>query len=210
MSGHRVPGLRFVARLLGNHRARLLIVVTTVLLAATYGFGLYMLARPAGASTAVTLGQACDSSHHGDDGHARVLQDHHRGRDDEHHPKHSKHSESHHSTHSEHSKSCEASSSSSTVVYSSSAPPVSSSSSSQAKSNAQLDCQSFGGTYSTDPSTDQNVSPGGGTFLWSCNGFSDTGTNASTLVTDCLLGDKGSSAQGSNTEGSWVSCYQPV
>jgi hypothetical protein len=43
-------------------------------------------------------------------------------------------------------------------------------------SQAQLDCQSFGGTYAV----------GMGTTLWTCNGWLASPDNVSTLAPDCL------------------------
>ena len=55
---------------------------------------------------------------------------------------------------------------------------------------SKIDCQAFGGTYSTDPATNQvDVGPGA-TFLWSCNGFTDStagGPNFDALANDCTL-----------------------
>jgi len=58
---------------------------------------------------------------------------------------------------------------------------------------SQFDCQSFGGTYSTDPATDM-VNPGGeGIFVWSCNGYEGS---RDTLENDCLNDTGGSGGLG--------------
>ena len=72
-----------------------------------------------------------------------------------------------------------------------------------AKSQAQLDCESFGGSYSTDPSTDL-INPGGvlgGALIFSCNGFADAGVTGGaphlvTLSGDCLAA--GGATDGTN------------
>jgi hypothetical protein len=40
------------------------------------------------------------------------------------------------------------------------------------KTKSQLDCEAIGGTFSTDPASNQVISAFGGTFLWSCNNSS--------------------------------------
>ena len=49
---------------------------------------------------------------------------------------------------------------------------------------AQRDCESFGGTFSTDPADDRSgvVAP---IFLWACNAVIDPPAAAGTLRTDC-------------------------
>ena len=54
------------------------------------------------------------------------------------------------------------------------------------ESQAQINCQSFGGTYSTDPATNKTGQTSG-TFAWSCNGFTDDSSfdHFQTLSSDC-------------------------
>jgi hypothetical protein len=58
------------------------------------------------------------------------------------------------------------------------------------KTQSQLDCESFGGTYSTVPSTDQTGDLGFGVIpivLWTCNGIDVIGVGAQpTLQNDCF------------------------
>lgn len=55
------------------------------------------------------------------------------------------------------------------------------------ESQAQIDCQSFGGTYSTDPAT--NMTGSLEEFLWSCDGFTDPNRDGIfELVHDCYVG----------------------
>jgi hypothetical protein len=52
------------------------------------------------------------------------------------------------------------------------------------KTKSQIDCEGFGGTYSTDPATDHagQSRP----FLWSCDGTDPSGDLFDTLGPDCF------------------------
>lgn len=59
-------------------------------------------------------------------------------------------------------------------------------------SQAQAICQSYGGTYSTNPVTDLALG-GDGSFIWSCNGFSPFSLSGAQIFTmqGACFGDGG-------------------
>jgi hypothetical protein len=59
------------------------------------------------------------------------------------------------------------------------------------KTKSQIDCESFGGTFSTDPATDNGGGEGVG-FLWSCNGVLLSNSDFDVLANDCFFVDDGS------------------
>jgi hypothetical protein len=79
---------------------------------------------------------------------------------------------------------------------SASAPLTGSSTNPNPFAKSQADCEALGGTFSTDPSTDQF---GFGTrFLWSCNNQTTASGLGGTLANDCLA-DNGGQGEGFET-----------
>ena len=79
-----------------------------------------------------------------------------------------------------------------------------------AKGKSQLDCESFGSAYSTDPATDLSgiTNLPGGTFIWSCNGVALTGSQYSTLAADCVADTSNSYAFGNANQSANYSCFK--
>lgn len=77
------------------------------------------------------------------------------------------------------------------------------------KPQAQIACESLGGTYSTDPSTDQNAIPGTPVvFLFGCQGYVSENTPP-TLIAACFaLAGPGVNPGYRNSVG--FSCYNQV
>jgi hypothetical protein len=59
-----------------------------------------------------------------------------------------------------------------------------------AKSQSQLDCESFGGTFGTE-----NLTNGVGTVIWSCNGWVFTSPDYNVLINDCVAAGGGGFAE---------------
>jgi hypothetical protein len=71
------------------------------------------------------------------------------------------------------------------------------------KTKSQIDCEGFGGTYSTDPATDHAEQPR--PFIWSCNGVRETSNDAfSALADDCFADGGGAFARQTLSDDS---CY---
>jgi len=51
--------------------------------------------------------------------------------------------------------------------------------------NSQFQCQSLGGTYSTDPATDRSGFPSPDLILWTCNGTTADPAVSTTLLSAC-------------------------
>jgi hypothetical protein len=84
-----------------------------------------------------------------------------------------------------------------------------------AKSQAQLDCESFGGTYSTDPASNPLAPPAGTSFAWGCNGWDpiyvfDLRLAETLIATDCD-GSPGYSGYAVSIYGvgQWMTCFAP-
>jgi hypothetical protein len=78
------------------------------------------------------------------------------------------------------------------------------------KTQSQLDCESFGSVYSTDPATDLSgiVNLPGGVFIWSCNGVRLTGAQFNTLTADCIADTNGLFAFGNANQSANYSCFR--
>jgi len=79
-----------------------------------------------------------------------------------------------------------------------------------AKTRSQLDCESFGSVYSTDPGSDLSgiVNLPGGTFIWSCNGVTLSGAQFTTLTNDCVADTNGLFAFGNANQSANYSCFR--
>jgi hypothetical protein len=81
------------------------------------------------------------------------------------------------------------------------------------KTKSQLDCESFGAAYSTNPATDLSGLPGqllpGATFAWSCNGVALTGSQSTTLLVDCQLDVGTVYGFGNANQSNNYSCFGP-
>ena len=79
------------------------------------------------------------------------------------------------------------------------------------KTQSQLDCESFGGAYSTDPATDLSgiVNLPGGTFIWSCNGVTlPISQFFNTLASDCVADTNGAYVFGNANQSTNYSCFR--
>jgi hypothetical protein len=76
------------------------------------------------------------------------------------------------------------------------------------KSHPQIDCESFGGTFSTDPATDHIGLPR--VVIWTCNGASvSLGSDAALeLSADCGLDSGGSTYAYTSVPPFDATCYQ--
>jgi len=79
------------------------------------------------------------------------------------------------------------------------------------KTKSQLDCESFGGAYSTDPATDLSgiVNLPGGTFIWSCNGVTlPISQFFNTLASDCVADTNDAYVFGNANQSTNYSCFR--
>ena len=78
------------------------------------------------------------------------------------------------------------------------------------KTKSQLDCESFGAVYSTDPASDLSgiINLPGGTFIWSCNGVRLSGSQFSTLFSDCVADTGGLYVFGNANQSANYSCFK--
>jgi hypothetical protein len=76
------------------------------------------------------------------------------------------------------------------------------------KTKSQIDCEAFGGTFSTDPATDHNNVGIHGALLWSCNGADPSNATGVVLSDDCFADGGGAWSRllYPNDE----SCYWPI
>ena len=78
------------------------------------------------------------------------------------------------------------------------------------KTKSQLDCESFGSVFSTDPATDLSgiTNLPGGTFIWSCNGVILTGSQYTTLADDCSADTNNLYVFGNANQSANYSCFR--
>jgi len=79
------------------------------------------------------------------------------------------------------------------------------------KTRSQLDCESFGGAFSTNPADDLSgiVNLPGGTFAWSCNGVTlPISQFFNTLFNDCVADTNGLFAFGNANQSTNYSCFR--